>query len=161
MEPFSALMAICAGNSPVPGEFPTQRPVTRSFDVYFDLCPNKRLSKKSWGWWFETASCLLWRHRNDMEPRMHIFAMYFQLPCETFGHFLFQNTESNCMRTVTWLRSNHTCYTLALIRAINWSIPGVNGYRIYRWFSTRLWYLQCVSNGILHSCRKPPRYVMH
>ena len=30
----SALLAICAGNSPVPGEFPAQRPVTRSFDVY-------------------------------------------------------------------------------------------------------------------------------
>ena len=44
METFSALLAICAGNSPVLGEFPTQRPVTRSFDVYFDLCPNKRLS---------------------------------------------------------------------------------------------------------------------
>ena len=48
-----------------PGEFPTQRPVTRSFDVYFDLCPNKRLSKQSWGWWFGTLSCSLWRHRND------------------------------------------------------------------------------------------------
>ena len=44
METFSALLAICAGNSPVPGEFPTQRPVARSFDVYFDLRPNKRLS---------------------------------------------------------------------------------------------------------------------
>ena len=39
-----------------PGEFPTQRPVTRSFDVYFDLCLNKRLSKQPWGWWFETPS---------------------------------------------------------------------------------------------------------
>ena len=47
-----------------PGEFPTQRPVTRSFDVYFDLCPNKWLSKQSWGWWFETLSCSLWCHRN-------------------------------------------------------------------------------------------------
>ena len=37
METFSALLAICAGNSPVPGEFPTQRPVTRSFDVFLDL----------------------------------------------------------------------------------------------------------------------------
>ena len=33
METFSALLAICAENSPVPGEFPTQRPVTRSFDI--------------------------------------------------------------------------------------------------------------------------------
>ena len=61
---FSALLAICAGNSPVPGEFPTQRPVTRSFGVFFDLCPNKRLSKQSWGWWFETPSRPFWRHRN-------------------------------------------------------------------------------------------------
>ena len=67
METFSALLAICAGNSPVPGEFPTQRPVTRSFDVFFDLRLNKRLSKQSWGWWFETISRPLWRHRNG-EP---------------------------------------------------------------------------------------------
>ena len=29
-----------------PGEFPTQRPLTRSFDVFFDLRLNKRLSKQ-------------------------------------------------------------------------------------------------------------------
>ena len=49
-----------------PGEFPTQRPVTRSFDVYFDLRLNKRLCKQSWGWWFETLLCPLWRHSNEM-----------------------------------------------------------------------------------------------
>ena len=49
-----------------PGEFPTQRPVTRSFDVYFDLRLNKRLSKHSWGWWFETLSWSLWRHHNGL-----------------------------------------------------------------------------------------------
>ena len=64
METFSALLAICAENSPVPGEFPTQRPMTRNFDVYFDLRPNKRLSKQSWGWWFETPLRPFWRHRN-------------------------------------------------------------------------------------------------
>ena len=37
METFSTLLAICAGNSLVTGEFPAQRPVTRSFDVFFDL----------------------------------------------------------------------------------------------------------------------------
>ena len=47
-----------------PGEFPTQRPVMRSFDVFFDLRLNKRLSKQSWGWWFETPSWSLWRHCN-------------------------------------------------------------------------------------------------
>ena len=65
MQTFSALLAICAGNSPVPGEFPAQRPVTRSFDVFFDLRLNKWWSKQSWGWWFETLSRLLWRHCND------------------------------------------------------------------------------------------------
>ena len=47
-----------------PGEFPTQRPVTRSFDVIFYLRLNKRLSKLPWGWWFETPSWSLWRHCN-------------------------------------------------------------------------------------------------
>ena len=67
METFSTLLALCAGNSPVPGEFPAQRPVTRSFDVFFDLRPDKRLSKQSWGWWFERPSRPLWRHHNETE----------------------------------------------------------------------------------------------
>ena len=65
MKTFSALLAICAGNSPAFGEFPAQRPLTRCFDVFFDLCQNKRLRKQSWGWWFETLSRPLWRHCND------------------------------------------------------------------------------------------------
>ena len=54
METFSALLAIYAGNSPV-------TTVTRSF---VGLCLSKRLSKQSWGWWFETPSHPLWRHCN-------------------------------------------------------------------------------------------------
>ena len=50
IETFSTSLAICAGNSPVTGEFPAQRPVTRSYDVFFDLRLNKRLSKQSWSW---------------------------------------------------------------------------------------------------------------
>ena len=65
MVTFSAFLVICAGNSPVPGEIPTHRPVTRSCDVFFDLRLNKRFSKQSWGWWFETLLRPLWRHRND------------------------------------------------------------------------------------------------
>ena len=63
---FSALLAFCAGNSPVTGEFPAQRPVMQSFDVFFDLRMSKRLSKHSWGWWFETPSSPLWRHFSDI-----------------------------------------------------------------------------------------------
>ena len=52
------------GNSAVTGEFTSQRAVTRSFDVFFDLRLSKRLSKQSRGWWFETPSRPLWRHCN-------------------------------------------------------------------------------------------------
>ena len=62
----SALLVLCVGNSPVTGEFPSQRPVTRSFDVFLDLCLNKRLNKQSWGWWFETSSCSLWRQYSEL-----------------------------------------------------------------------------------------------
>ena len=43
METFSVLLALRAGNSPVTGEFPSQRPTTQSFDVFFDQRQNKRL----------------------------------------------------------------------------------------------------------------------
>ena len=62
IETFSALLAIYAENSPVTGKFPSQKPVTRSFDIFIDLRLNKPLSKQSWGWWFETLSRPLWRH---------------------------------------------------------------------------------------------------
>ena len=69
METFSALLAICAGNS--------QRPVMRGFDVVFDLRLIKRLSKHSWVWWFETTLRPLWRHGNEtykplIDPRPRI-----------------------------------------------------------------------------------------
>ena len=84
METFSALLAICAGNSPVPGEFPAQRPVTWSFDVFFDLCPNKRLSKQCWGWWFETPSCSLWRHCNEQWALLTCDSVSFVTVCHRF-----------------------------------------------------------------------------
>ena len=42
-----SVTGFCAGNSPVTSEFPTQRPVTRSFDIFFDLPLNKRSSKQA------------------------------------------------------------------------------------------------------------------
>ena len=77
-----------------PGEFPTQRPVTRSFDVFFDLRLNKRLSKQPWGWWFETPSLSLWRHYNGCTQN--------RLSCHQLTHwrrnrmiFILQTTYSN------------------------------------------------------------------
>ena len=66
METFSALLSSCAGSSSVTGEFPSQRPVTRSLDVFFYLRLNKLFSKQSQGWWFETPSRPLRRHCNDL-----------------------------------------------------------------------------------------------
>ena len=70
-----------------PGEFPTQRPVTRSFDVFFDLRPNKRLSKQWRGWWFETLSRPFWRHRNVYEYKMKIgMYVYVEGICDRYTH---------------------------------------------------------------------------
>ena len=60
METFSALLAL----SPVTGVFPSQRPVTQSFGVFFDLRLNKWLNKQSRRRWFMMPSLSLWRHCN-------------------------------------------------------------------------------------------------
>ena len=75
METFSVLLALCAGNLPVTDEFPAKRPVTQSFDIFFDLRLNKWWSKQSLGWWFETPSRSLWRHCNIVV----ILARYMQV----------------------------------------------------------------------------------
>ena len=94
METFFALLAICAWNSPVAGDFPSQRPVMWSFDVFFDMHLSKWLSKQSWGWWFETPSRTLWRHCNGT---MHM-TWWFRYPISTFNHVLKDDKPFNCMR---------------------------------------------------------------
>ena len=91
METFPALLAICA-----------QRPLTRSFDVFFDLSLNKRLSKQSWGWWFEAPPRPLWRHFNDFTMITWIKGGVIN---DAFLHWL--NTDSERMKWSThelWLR---------------------------------------------------------
>ena len=56
MESFPHYWPFVRGFSPVTGEFPSQRPVTRSFDAFLDLRLNKRLSKQWWSWLCETPS---------------------------------------------------------------------------------------------------------
>ena len=78
MEAFSTLLALWVGKSPVTREFPSPRPVTWSFDVFFDLHLNKQLSKQSWGWWFETPSRSLWRHGNAKPiPCVPLFSEFY------------------------------------------------------------------------------------
>ena len=83
IETFSTLLALGVGNSPVTGEFPSQRPVTRSFDVFFDLRLNKRLSKQSWGWWFEMPSCSLWRYCNGYRLTVKVLEVVWNVPLAT------------------------------------------------------------------------------
>ena len=59
MKTFFALLAFCEGNPPVTGVFPSQRPVTQSFGVFFDLRQNKRLSKQSKHRWVEAISLIM------------------------------------------------------------------------------------------------------
>ena len=106
METFSALLAICVGNSPVPGEFPTQRPVTRSFDVFFDLHLNKRLSKQPWGWWFETLSCPLWPHRNEVI----IVLLKSGLMVEGDGHVCIICCQNICSHHVGSFKIKKSCH---------------------------------------------------
>ena len=62
METFSMLLAFAEGNPPFSDGFPSQRPVTQSFDVFFDVRLNKRLNKQSRCWWFETPWHVSCRH---------------------------------------------------------------------------------------------------
>ena len=106
---FSALLALCAGNSPVSGEVPIQRPVARSFDVFFDLRLNKCLSKHSRRRWFETPSCSLSRHCNAESIRKGP-VMWRAFPCQGYASMASINTIASsqgmnvfCQRTLhTW-----------------------------------------------------------
>ena len=78
----------CAGNSSVTGDFPAQRPVTQSFDVFFDPRLDERLSKQSWVRWFGTPTRPLWRHRNDQHPLSIWFGYHM--------HHRFHRDPCNC-----------------------------------------------------------------
>ena len=77
METFSALMALCAGKSLVTSEFPSQRPVTRSFHVFFDLRLNKRLSKQPRRRWFETKHL---QRISSIRPRVKLCQFVGSIP---------------------------------------------------------------------------------
>ena len=94
------------------GKFTGPRPVTRSFDVFFDLRLNKRLSKQPWGWWFETPAWSLWRHRNVEGYWFHVYHMLFAIwngtSCKSTLHTLGWNAYDYIAHRV--MLCNH-CYT--------------------------------------------------
>ena len=111
MESFPVLLVICAGNSPVTGEFPSQRPVTRIFDIFFDLRLNKLLSKQSWGMWFETPLRPIWRHCNDSGSLHWLWGIYHVIALvqvNNTGHMIMYPTAT------THINAPKSCYVGAL-----------------------------------------------
>ena len=136
METFSALLAICAGNSPVPGEFPAQRPVTRSFDVFFDLRLNKRLSKQSWCRWFETLSRPLWRHCSenlDYNRAAKLWMRKYVTPYIFTWHWE-QDTNLDWNDNMEILRNALFCFTGPVANySLKWvTVMCINVYGDYR-----------------------------
>ena len=147
METFSALLAICAGNSPVPGEFPAQRPVPRSFHDFFDLRLNKPLSKQSWGWWLR-------RYRAHYDViAMSNYHISFHWECVTlcrlpnkFMKSLKQNlTNSVMLKSFTSIRILHTSEvllsTVVISKSVVTSMPIVvtaKEWHILEWYTIGL-----------------------
>ena len=117
---------------------PTQRPVTRSFDVFFHLRLNKRLSKRPWGWWFETLSCPLWRHCNENWCRLIRSQAY--------------RDTSGCL--TQWplrdVRKNYKCISKRL-EHFKWNCSSTIATELH------LWYVSIDSdNGLMPSANSKP-----
>ena len=111
IEKFSALLALCEGNSAVTGGFSSRSPVTRSFNVFYDVRLNKQLSKHSRCRWFETPWHSLWRRCNPMiikraigAPKNNIFCATFFQHVSTFKHHSTSLNVSNFLFSRVWHR---------------------------------------------------------
>ena len=141
------------GEFTAPGEFPAQRPVMRSFDVFSDLRLNKRLSKQPWGWWFETPSWSLWRQCNGETV----------LLCNNVSHWLGPSLESTlscyirpCYKWYHKLKHNMMYDTFGFLHLCNFLIIRIflafryfHMIQISRVISPRTW-PHTVSNDIYY-----------
>ena len=146
METFSALLALCAGNSPVTGELPPQRPVTWSFDVFFE---NKRMSKQSRLRWFVTFSCLLWRHSNA-QPW---YSWVLVTQGKHFNHLCQRNDRKyNCM--LMFFKQNHEvkCDAWGTKKCRHWEF-WIN-WSVFTWIRIMIsnYIHSFVSHVITHQC---------
>ena len=120
-----------------PGEFPAQRPVTQSFDVFFHLRLNKRLSKQPWGWWFETPAWSLWRHRNAISPLLS--------PKTTQLYPYLTNAAMHC---ISVLHQFHSLFYGQNFFELH--------YSLWRWFGFVMWNffnkIIMITTGITSTC---------
>ena len=140
------------------GEFPTQRPVTRSFEVFFDLRLNKRLSKQPWGWWFEMPSWSLWRQCNGFCNSaftiIFIGGNYFSIDNKTRRLIILTNIACYLKFDILiWTKTSWTCSFTLNNRNYTW----LNTYQ-FSYLKFRLlakWY--CKSKIVILAINKPPR----
>ena len=123
----SALLALCEGNPQVTDGFPSQRPVTRSCDVFCDLRMNERLSKGSRRRWFEKPSSSLWRLCNVALTYQHCIERTVQNACtrkqgaigSTISEWLFNYIYIYCIANLV----NNTFYIWHCVpNILLWSI---------------------------------------
>ena len=100
METFSALLALCAGNSLVTGEFPHKGQWRGAFMLPLICTWNKRSSKHSWGWWFETLSHPLWRHCNETgQIWLPGISVFWQVIVGASLHYTLVTSMTLCMNS--------------------------------------------------------------
>ena len=127
METFSSSLTLCAGNSPVSGEFPAQRPVTGTFGVFFDLRLIKRPSKHS-RWWFKTLSHPLWRHYNvDTPSWQYIFVHVWDNQSAKIGHESTIHPRPFCSTIIYIIAARAT--------TTGWWRKGFTDYQTIEWFT--------------------------
>ena len=118
METFSALLALYEVNPLVTSGFPSQRLVMWRFDVFFDLCLNKWLSKQSRRGWFETPSRSLWHHSNVI---LNPSSPRWLKPSKIFSILLFHHFISICY--VSHCRPSHIVSLLHYLEKImQWKV---------------------------------------
>ena len=116
METFSALLALCAGNSPGTPP-PPERPVTRCFDVFVDLA-----WMNSWDWWFETPSCPLWRHYNAYLHQLIHMQVASEEHCVIIVVTIFNKKNNDVSRLSVFALHYHTNRRVHCIYYHGWTI---------------------------------------
>ena len=101
METFSALLAICARNSPVPVTSP-HKGKWRGALTFSLICA--RIN--GWGWWFETLSRPLWRHCNDVGS-VKVCNLFFSLFIVRIHIWISKNGEGRPEANHNKTQQNH------------------------------------------------------
>ena len=138
--------------------------MTRSFDVFFDLRLNKRLSKQPWGWWFETPAWSLWRHRNarnfslkTKKGQWHIRWVIIAPVCDLLSSY-----SSYCRIGLVYVPDSENCFVIRMcwIHMLTWAVQrvtlrviGSNDIKTYLWGQLHFPRIIIENNSILECAR--------